>query len=129
LENAIERAAALAETEIIQAADLPPSILEAVKAIVPVSATESQATAVLPSVSEATLYPLRTGVEPRPEGASQQITADSITPLKTFLREQEQAHLQRAMDACGGDKEQAAILLGVSLATLYRKLTGEEKDV
>jgi DNA-binding NtrC family response regulator len=128
LENAIERAAALAETEIIQAFDLPPSILDAVKATVPISASESQATADLPAVSEAALYPLRTGAEPKPEGASQQITADSITPLKTYLREQEQAHLQRAMDACGGDKEKAAILLGVSLATLYRKLTGEDKE-
>jgi DNA-binding NtrC family response regulator len=128
LENAIERAATLAETEIIQAADLPPSILEAVKATVSVSAAESQATAELPAVSEATLYPLRTGAKPGAEGSSQQITADSITPLKTFLREQEQAHLQRAMDACGGDKEKAAILLGVSLATLYRKLTGEDKE-
>jgi len=125
LENAIERAATLAEAEIIQAADLPPSILEAVKSTVQVSASESQATAELPAVSEVTLYPLRTGAGPKPGGASQQITADSITPLKIFLREQEQAHLQRAMDACGGDKEKAAILLGVSLATLYRKLTGE----
>jgi two-component system response regulator AtoC len=128
LENAIERAATLAETEIIQAIDLPPSILEAVKASVPVSAEESQATADLPAVSESTLYPLRSGPEPGAEGASQQITADSITPLKTYLREQEQSHLQKAMDACGGDKEQAAILLGVSLATLYRKLTGEDKE-
>jgi transcriptional regulator with PAS, ATPase and Fis domain len=71
---------------------------------------------------------LRTAVQATGESASKQITADSITPLKTFLREQEQAHLQRAMDACGGDKEKAAILLGVSLATLYRKLTGEDKE-
>jgi len=128
LENAIERAATLAETEIIQAADLPPSILEAVKMTVPTSAPEPQATAELPSVSETTLFPLRAAAQATGERASQQITADSITPLKTFLREQEQAHLQRAMDACGGDKEKAAILLGVSLATLYRKLTGEDKE-
>jgi len=30
------------------------------------------------------------------------------------------------LQECGGDKEKAAIELGVSLATLYRKLSGEE---
>jgi transcriptional regulator with PAS, ATPase and Fis domain len=51
-----------------------------------------------------------------------------LLALKTFLREQEQAHLNRALQQCGGDKEQAALLLGVSLATLYRKLSGEDKE-
>jgi len=44
------------------------------------------------------------------------------------MREQEQAHLNRALQQCGGDKEKAAVLLGVSLATLYRKMAGEEKE-
>jgi transcriptional regulator with PAS, ATPase and Fis domain len=53
---------------------------------------------------------------------------DSIKPLKNFLRDQEAAYMNRALDQCGGDKEKAAILLGVSLATLYRKLSGEDKE-
>ena len=52
----------------------------------------------------------------------------NLVSLKTFLREQEQAYLNRAMQQCGGDKEQAALALGVSLATLYRKLSGEDKE-
>ncbi len=32
------------------------------------------------------------------------------------------------MEQCDGDKEKAALLLGVSLATLYRKLSGEERE-
>ena len=46
--------------------------------------------------------------------------------LKTFLREQEVAYLQRALAQAGGDKEKAAGLLQISLATLYRKLSGDE---
>jgi transcriptional regulator with PAS, ATPase and Fis domain len=44
------------------------------------------------------------------------------------LREQEHAYLNRVLEQCAGDKERAAIELGVSLATLYRKISGEEKD-
>ena len=46
-------------------------------------------------------------------------------PLKDYLREQELNYLNRTLALTGGDKEQAAELLGVSLATLYRKLAGE----
>jgi transcriptional regulator with PAS, ATPase and Fis domain len=44
------------------------------------------------------------------------------------MKEQEMAHLNRALQECDGDKERAALLLGISLATLYRKLGGEEKE-
>ena len=48
LENAIERAAALCDGNVIQAGDLPPRLLESVKT--PSSAPEAQATANLPEV-------------------------------------------------------------------------------
>jgi len=44
------------------------------------------------------------------------------------MREQEQAHLNRALQHAGGDKEKAALLLGISLATLYRKMAEGEGD-
>jgi transcriptional regulator with PAS, ATPase and Fis domain len=52
---------------------------------------------------------------------------DDVKPLRVFSREQEAAYMNRVLELVGSDKEQAAILLGVSLATLYRKLTEEEK--
>ncbi len=53
----------------------------------------------------------------------------SISPLKNFLREQEVAYLNRALAHTGGDKEKTAEMLGVSLATLYRKLSEEEESL
>ena len=49
-----------------------------------------------------------------------------VGPLKDFLRDQEAAFIQKAIAQAGGDKEQAAKALGVSLATLYRKLAEGE---
>ena len=46
-------------------------------------------------------------------------------PLKKHLRDQELVHIHRAIEYSGGDKKKAALLLGISLATLYRKLDGE----
>ena len=82
----------------------------------------------LPVVPESALYPLHPGPEPRaaPDGA--QAGDEPVLPLKAFLLKQEQAHLNRAIHQCGGNKEQAAILLGISIATLYRRLAGEEKE-
>jgi transcriptional regulator with PAS, ATPase and Fis domain len=124
LENALERAAALCETDLIQASDLPPSLLVALPSG---TAPDSQLAATLPTVSDTALYHLQPhpngdpAAQPSPMGAA----GDPVLPLKTFLREQELAHLNRALQQSDGDKEKAALLLGVSLATLYRKLAGE----
>jgi transcriptional regulator of acetoin/glycerol metabolism len=48
--------------------------------------------------------------------------------MKNSLREREKAHLLRAIQRCGGDKEQAALLLGMSIATLYRRLSEENGE-
>jgi transcriptional regulator with PAS, ATPase and Fis domain len=48
-----------------------------------------------------------------------------LEPLKDFIREQELNYLNRMLAYTGGDKEKAASLLGISLATLYRKLAEE----
>ena len=120
LENAIERAATLCDGDVLQASDLPPSLLAAVQPSAP--AADAQAAAELPTVSESALFPLH------PSASAPPPPSQPVTPLKAFLREQEQAHLNRALEQCGGDKEKAAILLGVSLATLYRKLAGEDKE-
>jgi len=50
-----------------------------------------------------------------------------LGPLKDFLREQELTYLNRALTYTGGDKEKAAQLLEISLATLYRKLSEDEE--
>src|SRR5437660_6967214 len=121
LENAIERAATLCEGDIIQAADLPPSMLAAVK--VTDGALDAHAAAALPAVPESALYPLHSNAEPDAVSAAGHAAAEPVLPLKNFLREQEQTYLNRALQHCGGDKEKAALLLGVSLATLYRKLS------
>jgi DNA-binding NtrC family response regulator len=47
--------------------------------------------------------------------------------LRTFLRVKEKEYLQQVLSAVGGDKEEAAKALKISLATLYRKLP-EKKE-
>jgi len=126
LENAIERATTLCESSTVTLSDLPPSLLSKVGMSAGDDTTIEHAE--LPYVSE-TLAPA-TG----PNGDHGTTTAnsapsrplDTIKPLKNFLREQEQSYLNRVMEVTNGDKEQAAIVLGVSLATLYRKLSGDD---
>jgi DNA-binding NtrC family response regulator len=71
------------------------------------------------------LYPLRLDSAEAGKAAA---ANEPLMALKSFMREQEQSYLNRALQQCGGDKEKAAIVLGVSLATLYRKLSGEDKE-
>jgi len=126
LENAIERAATLCEGDIIQAGDLPPSLLASVKTANP--ALDAQAAATLPEAPESALYPLHPGLPPGATPEPVRPGAESLLPMKTFLREQERAHINRALQQCDGDKEKAALLLGISAATMYRRLSGDARE-
>src|SRR5262249_53244984 len=66
LENAIERAAALCEGDIIHVKDLPPSIVAAVQKTHPL--LETEAAAQLPALPESALYPLRNQQAPASGG-------------------------------------------------------------
>jgi DNA-binding NtrC family response regulator len=126
LENALERAVALCEGGIIQAGDLPPSLLANVKTTSP--SPEASAAMTLPTVPDSALYPLHSGLDPGAAPDGGHAAAAEVLPLKTFLLKQEQAHLNRAIQQCGGNKDQAALLLGISIATMYRRLAGEDKE-
>ena len=46
--------------------------------------------------------------------------------LKSYLREKEKEYIQKVLEVAGGEKEKAADMLGISLATFYRKFeTGD----
>jgi DNA-binding NtrC family response regulator len=132
LENCIERACALCDENIIQVKDLPPSMQKYAARLSTDTVIETR-TGAPPSsmvvLSEA-LYPL-TVSSPQASSTGNSHSEPShnadISSLKTFLRDQEVSHLNRALAFCGGDKEKAAELLGISLATLYRKLAEVEE--
>jgi DNA-binding NtrC family response regulator len=125
LENAIERAATLCDGDIIQAGDLPRNVAGSAKIS---DSADATLTATLPTVPDAALYPLNSSNGPatsNPAPGAPVPLAQTVS-LKNFLREQEHAYLNKVMQQCEGDKEKAALVLGVSLATLYRKLSGED---
>jgi DNA-binding NtrC family response regulator len=129
LENAIERACALSENCVIRVADLPPLLQlhfketpsDTVFEVRPISPAELQSTPSQP------LFPIGGTSTQTAPGYSDGISTRPLGPLKTFLREQELAYLNRVMAYTGGDKEKAAELLEISLATLYRKLSEDEE--
>jgi len=126
LENAIERACALAESHLIRVADLPP-LLHRYSTEHPTDTVfqiRDPETGQLLSTSTPPAVTLDRAAPPPAAGASPNSSAP-IGPLKNFIREQEMAYLNRVLSYTDGDKERAAALLGVSLATLYRKLSEE----
>lgn len=123
LENAIERACVLCENNIIHPADLPPALLST-PAAERILASASSDTATAPAeISREAIFPLgATDVQSARMPREAPAFNGPLEPLKNFIREQELMYLHRALAQVGGDKEKAADLLGISLATLYRKL-------
>jgi DNA-binding NtrC family response regulator len=109
--NAIERACALCDHGEIELKDLPERLLESV----------AQQNAVATDSAPVSAQ----------KAAGAAFWAHGATPiaLKEFIRQQEIVYIEHAIEAAGGDKERAAEMLGISIATLYRKMTSEETAV
>lgn len=124
LENAIERAVTLCEDDLVRVRDLPPTLLRKVD-MTSLGEEEPAETANLP---ETAAFPVKSSGQSEESQPAQTPNLAESKSLKNFLRDQELTYLNRTLELCGGDKEKAAIQLGVSLATLYRKLSGDERE-
>ena len=119
LENAIERACALSDSEVIRLETLPPTLINSAQARP--AAPEARAT-------DTSLFALpEQPLAALPNGKSASNATGALGSLKHFMREQELAYINRALTQTNGDKERAASLLGISLATLYRRLSAEDE--
>jgi DNA-binding NtrC family response regulator len=48
-------------------------------------------------------------------------------PLEDFIQQQERGYIEATLAHCGGSREKAASMLGISMATLYRKVDSKSK--
>ena len=47
--------------------------------------------------------------------------------LDEFIQQQERGYIEATLSHCGGSREKAASMLGISMATLYRKIEPKKK--
>jgi DNA-binding NtrC family response regulator len=47
--------------------------------------------------------------------------------LDDFIQQQERGYIEATLLHCGGSREKAASVLGISMATLYRKVESKNK--
>ena len=88
LENAIERACALCDDNLIRVQDLPPQVIK------------------------------MAGVTPGDVSGSMPVGKK----LDDFIRDQERRFIDETIKSNAGNREKAAKMLGISMATLYRKI-------
>ena len=107
LENCVERAVALGNGQVIELGDLPPSI------------ASGAGTVSMPMVHATTKSAVLD-----PDLAVEAVVPDSPrAPMSTTdLEDIERATIQRVFEQVKGDKALAGRMLGISRATLYRKL-------
>lgn len=102
LENCVERAVALGNRQVIDLGDLPPAIASGANG----ANVQSSTVTLDPDISE--------GSVERESG--------SLPLSSTDLEDIERATIQRVFEQVKGDKALAGRMLGISRATLYRKL-------
>jgi DNA-binding NtrC family response regulator len=128
LQNAVERASVMCDGARIGLQDLPPRITSGTAgagagvvagAGVGVGSDRAQSAQSGAGAIEDYPLPVSVPVTGTPVGSP----PGAMEPLKDFIRIQEANYLTRVLAFTGGNKEKAAELLGISLATLYRKLS------
>jgi DNA-binding NtrC family response regulator len=110
LQNAMERAATLGDANLIVLSDLPERVLQAVGREVPPPSP-------VPSTAR-----LDEALAEKASEASHCAAGVAPMSLKEFAHKQEARYIEQAIASVGGDKEKAAAMLDISVATLYRKL-------
>lgn len=128
LRNVIERGMILAENGIITEKSLPAECLvpPSFRGSLHESVDNTPPSWGPPPVASA-LPAAPAVVEPPPDtdpATTEETGEESLLPLKHIERE----HIARVLHRAGGNKHQAAQLLGISRKTLYRKLAKMEKD-
>jgi DNA-binding NtrC family response regulator len=121
LETAIERACAICTDSMIRVPDLPVPVQRLAPVSEPVHANGKDHGLTAPTIS-----PVNGASDRVPPAAADDFSVlqpAELVPLKDFLRGQELTYLHRTLAQVGGSKEKAAELLGISLATIYRKLS------
>jgi DNA-binding NtrC family response regulator len=103
LENCVERAVALGTDDLLDVDDLPP--------VVSTIVTETPVAAIPVSVP----VPARAATPPPP-------LSPSVPVSESDLEQIERATILRVFEQVRGDKTLAGKILGISRATLYRKL-------
>ncbi|HEV3510974.1 MAG TPA: sigma-54 dependent transcriptional regulator [Candidatus Sulfotelmatobacter sp.] len=107
LENCVERAVALGNGQVIDLGDLPPSIAAGAPAAAAPPAPSATRTAIL---------------DPDLAGSTSRAESSRAPTPATDLEDIERATIQRVFEQVKGDKALAGRMLGISRATLYRKL-------
>ena len=114
LENCVERAVALGNGQIIESSDLPPAIASGA-GLTPSSVVRTSKPPVLdPDLAE------EASLVEAPRGALPTVPRGTLST--TDLEDIERATIQRVFEQVKGDKALAGRMLGISRATLYRKL-------
>jgi DNA-binding NtrC family response regulator len=121
LESSIRHACLVCQANTIQASDLPRSIRQPIPAVAlqRPSAGRNGHRELPPSSIDLD----RASVNPWTDRRE-----SDLVPLKQFLRDQELNYLHKTLAQVDGSKERAAELLGISLATIYRKLSEPDAD-
>jgi two-component system, NtrC family, response regulator AtoC len=106
LENCVERAVALGNGQVIDLGDLPPAIASGGTVTPPAPRSVVKTTVLDPDLS----------------GSTSAIESARAPLSTTDLEDIERATIQRVFEQVNGDKALAGRMLGISRATLYRKL-------
>jgi two-component system, NtrC family, response regulator AtoC len=108
LQNCIERAVALGNREMIDVYDLPPALR---------NVQQLPSVAIAPATEDDVVQERTASAQSSPTA---KISVPGLSP--TDLEDLERLTIQRVFDQVGGDKVLAGKMLGISRATLYRKI-------